>query len=63
MATQNIQAYNKMIEELRSAAKLGMMMMTMMMTMINKANLSDLIAATSLIILIKLDSNRQFFSP
>ena len=29
----------------------------------NKANLRDLIAATGLIILLKLDSNRQFFSP
>ena len=28
----------------------------------NKANLRDLIAATSLVILLKLDSNRQFFS-
>ena len=28
----------------------------------NKANLRDLLAATSLIILLKLDSNRQFFS-
>ena len=28
----------------------------------NKANLRDLIAATSLIILLKLDSNHQFFS-
>ena len=30
---------------------------------INKANLRDLIAATDLVILLKLDSNRQFFSP
>ena len=29
----------------------------------NKANLSDLIAATGLVILLKLDSNRQFLSP
>ena len=29
----------------------------------NKANLRDLIAATSLVILLKLDSNRRFFSP
>ena len=29
----------------------------------NKANLRDLIAATGLVILLKLDSNRQFFSP
>ena len=29
----------------------------------NKANLRDLIAATSLIILLKLDPNRRFFSP
>ena len=29
----------------------------------NKANLSDLIAATSLVILLKLDSNHRFFSP
>ena len=29
----------------------------------NKANQRDLIAATSLVILIKLDSNSQFFSP
>ena len=29
----------------------------------NKANLRDLIAATGLIILLKLDSNRRFFSP
>ena len=28
----------------------------------NKANLRDLIAATGLVILLKLDSNRQFFS-
>ena len=30
---------------------------------INKANLRDLIAATGLVILLKLDSNRRFFSP
>ena len=30
---------------------------------LNKANLRDLIAATDLVILLKLDSNRQFFSP
>ena len=29
----------------------------------NKANLRDLIAATGLVILFKLDSNRRFFSP
>ena len=29
----------------------------------NKANLRDLIAATGLVILLKLDSNRQFVSP
>ena len=29
----------------------------------NKANLRDLIAATGLVILLKLDSNRRFFSP
>ena len=29
----------------------------------NKANLRDLIAATGLVILFKLDSNHQFFSP
>ena len=29
----------------------------------NKANLKDLIAATGLVILLKLDSNRRFFSP
>ena len=29
----------------------------------NKANLRDLIAATSLVILLKLDLNRRFFSP
>ena len=29
----------------------------------NKANLTDLIAATGLVILLKLDSNRRFFSP
>ena len=29
----------------------------------NKANLRDLIAATGLVILLKLDLNRQFFSP
>ena len=29
----------------------------------NKANLTDLIAATGLVILLKLDSNPQFFSP
>ena len=29
----------------------------------NKANLRDLIAATDLVILLKLDSNRQIFSP
>ena len=29
----------------------------------NKANLRDLIAATGLVILLKLDSNHQFFSP
>ena len=30
---------------------------------VNQANLRDLIAATSLVILLKLDSNRQFFHP
>ena len=30
---------------------------------LNKANLRDLIAATGLVILHKLDSNRRFFSP
>ena len=30
---------------------------------INKAKLSDLIAATGLVILLKLDSNHQFFNP
>ena len=30
--------------------------------LINKANLRDLIAATGLVILLKLDSNRRFFS-
>ena len=30
---------------------------------LNKANLRDLIAATGLLILLKLDSNHQFFSP
>ena len=30
---------------------------------LNKANLRDLIAATGLMILLKLDSNRRFFSP
>ena len=30
---------------------------------LNKANLRDLIAATGLVILLKLDLNRQFFSP
>ena len=30
---------------------------------LNKANLRDLIAATGLVILLKLDSNRRFFSP
>ena len=29
---------------------------------VNKANLRDLIAATSLVILLKLDSNRRFFA-
>ena len=29
----------------------------------NKANLRDLIAATGLVILLKLDLNRRFFSP
>ena len=29
----------------------------------HKANLRDLIAATGVVILVKLDSNRQFFSP
>ena len=31
--------------------------------MINKVNFRDLIAATGLVILLKLDSNRRFFSP
>ena len=31
--------------------------------LINKANLRDLIAATGLVILLKLDLNRRFFSP
>ena len=31
--------------------------------MCNKANLRDLIAATGLVILLKLDSNHRFFSP
>ena len=30
---------------------------------INKANLRDLIAATGLVILLKLDLNRQIFQP
>ena len=30
---------------------------------LNKANLRDLIAATGLVILLKLNSNRRFFSP
>ena len=30
---------------------------------VNKANLRDLIAATGLVILLELDSNRRFFSP
>ena len=30
---------------------------------LNKANLRDLIAATDLVILLKLDTNRRFFSP
>ena len=30
---------------------------------LNKANLKDLIAATGLVTLLKLDSNRRFFSP
>ena len=30
---------------------------------LNKANLRDLIAATGIVILLKLDSNHQFFSP
>ena len=29
----------------------------------NKANLRDLIAATGLVVLLKLDLNRRFFSP
>ena len=33
------------------------------MTLQNKANLRDLIAATGLVILLKLDLNRRFFSP
>ena len=32
-------------------------------SIINKANLRDLIAATGLVILLKLDLNRRFFSP
>ena len=31
--------------------------------LMNKANVRDLIAATGLVILLKLDSNRRFFSP
>ena len=31
--------------------------------LVNKANLRDLIAATGLVILLKLDLNRRFFSP
>ena len=34
-----------------------------MFYLLNKANLRDLIAATGLVILLKLDSNRRFFSP
>ena len=34
-----------------------------LMVFYNKANLRDLIAATGLVILLKLDSNRLFFSP
>ena len=34
-----------------------------MNTFSNKANLRDLIAVTGLVILLKLDSNRRFFSP
>ena len=33
-----------------------------MISQYNKANLRDLIAATGLVILLKLDSNRLFFS-
>ena len=32
-------------------------------TLLNKTNLRDLIAATGLVILLKLDLNRRFFSP
>ena len=35
---------------------------TMIGNIVNKANLRDLIAATGLVILLKLDSNRRFFS-
>ena len=34
-----------------------------LLTIKNKANLRDLIAATGLVILLKLDLNRRFFSP
>ena len=37
--------------------------MTKFLVKVNKANLRDLIAATSLVILLKLDSNLRFFSP
>ena len=40
-----------------------MIALSYMQAQLNKANLRDLIAATGLVILLKLDSNRQFFSP
>ena len=39
------------------------MKMWHMQDQMNKANLRDLIAATGLVILLKLDPNRRFFSP
>ena len=36
---------------------------TVILLSLNKANLRDLIAATGLVILLKLDLNRRFFSP
>ena len=44
-------------------ASIWLKAMTDVGSVINKTNLRDLIAATGLVILHKLDSNRRFFSP
>ena len=51
---------NGLVQQRRNSSALAM---DLCLSCINKANLRDLIAATGLVILLKLDSNRRFFSP